>query len=292
MIKVSIIMPTYNRGYIIGRAIESVLGQTYKDFELLIIDDGSTDNTQEVVKGYSDSRIRYEWHGHRGVSSARNQGLSLAAGGEIAYLDTDCSWRPKFLEVMKKVLNERPEVEMVYCTYELIYQTFRNGEWQDTGRTIKGEPYDYQKLLRRNFIELCTILHRRECLRKIGGFDERLACLVDWDLFIRLGNGCRVEFINQSLVSCYYREKGDNLTFNADPLRSSLLIMEKIRKMGYPIYVLLIEESSNGSYLSYLPGFEGYEGAGKTREEAIKEIERRLKDRPICPNIELVVLNR
>ncbi|HAV43454.1 TPA: hypothetical protein DCX15_05510 [bacterium] len=292
MIKVSIIMATYNRGYIIGRAIESVLNQTHKDFELLIIDDGSTDNTQEVVKRYPDSRIRYEWFEHRGFPSARNQGLSLITGEYITYLDSDSSWRPEFLEVMIKTLNELPEIEMVYCTYEVIYQILRDGEWQNVNKAVKRNSYDYKKLLRANFIELCAALHRKGCLERIGKFDERLDCLVDWDFLIRLGNEYKVGFIDRLMVSSYYREGGDNITFTADPLPSNLLIMEKIRKMGYPIYTLLVEEFTNGSYLAYLPGFEGYKGIGRSREEAIKDIERSLKENPLSKYIELVMLNR
>ena len=104
---VSIIMPTYNRGYIIQKAIDSVLAQTYEDWELIIVDDGSTDNTAEVVGRNNDERIRYiSYSPNKGANHARNVGMENAAGDFIAFADSDIIYEPKFLELFSTILND------------------------------------------------------------------------------------------------------------------------------------------------------------------------------------------
>lgn len=96
---VSVVIPTYNRAHLVGRAIQSVLNQTYQDFEIIVVDDGSTDNTEEVVKSFNDPRIRYIRHDqNRGGSAARNTGIKMARGEYIAFQDSDDEWLPEKLE--------------------------------------------------------------------------------------------------------------------------------------------------------------------------------------------------
>ncbi len=114
MPKVSVILPTYNRAKYISRAIDSVLAQTYKDWELIIIDDGSTDNTKEVVEPYlKDKRIKYVWKENGGVSSARNKGLDMATGEFVAFLDSDDFYMPEKLEKSLEVFDRYPDVILV-----------------------------------------------------------------------------------------------------------------------------------------------------------------------------------
>ncbi len=100
--KISVVIPTYNREYLLGKSVLSVLNQTYGDFELIIVDDGSTDQTRAKVSGYQDSRIKYLYKENGGVSSARNLGINHASGEYIGFLDSDDSWPENFLEVMFK----------------------------------------------------------------------------------------------------------------------------------------------------------------------------------------------
>ena len=167
MPKVSIIMPTYNRAWIIERAIESVLKQTFIDFELLVIDDGSTDDTRKLIKKQTDSRIKLFASNHRGASAARNIGLSQARGEFIAYLDTDNVWHPNFLEVMAQEFGS--DDVLLYSGQNLLYAK-RNAE--DTldilARRTRTIPFNPAKLMHENFIDINIVMHRRDLLDTVG----------------------------------------------------------------------------------------------------------------------------
>src|SRR5882724_2062331 len=113
--KVSVIIPTYNRAHYLGTAVNSVLSQTFSDFELIVVDDGSTDDTMRLVERFHDSRLRYIYQQHRGISAAMNAGIRAARGGYIARLDSDDIWLPDMLEVEVGVLDARPEIGLVYA---------------------------------------------------------------------------------------------------------------------------------------------------------------------------------
>src|SRR3954452_5289715 len=121
--KVSVIIRTYNRGYIIQDAIASVLGQAYTDFELIVVDDGSTDNTAEVVHGLRNGNIRYIKHErNRGVSAAGNTGIRASIGDAVAHLDSDDLWRPEMLSRLVGMLNRHPEIGAAFCDVEVVRQ--------------------------------------------------------------------------------------------------------------------------------------------------------------------------
>jgi len=119
---VSVIISTYNRAHLIGRAIQSVLNQTYQDFEVIVVDDGSTDNTEEIVKSFNDPRIRYIRHEkNKGAAAARNTGIKAARGKYIAFQDSDDEWLPEKLEKQMKVFeNAPPEAGVVYTDMQRI----------------------------------------------------------------------------------------------------------------------------------------------------------------------------
>ena len=114
MPKVSVVMPAYNYGRFLGEAIQSVLDQTFQDFELIVVDDGSTDNTKEVIGSFTDRRIKYIYQQNRGVSTALNVGISASRGEYIALLDADDIWLPHNLEKGVEVLDEHAEVGFSY----------------------------------------------------------------------------------------------------------------------------------------------------------------------------------
>ena len=112
---ISVIIPLYNKEHFVAKTIESVLAQTYKDYELIIVNDGSTDHSADVVSTFSDARIRYEEQANGGVSSARNHGLRMAKGEFVAFLDADDTWYPDFLEQMMRLYTAYPDYSFFCC---------------------------------------------------------------------------------------------------------------------------------------------------------------------------------
>lgn len=179
---VSVIMPTWNREASIERALNSILAQSVLPLEIIICDDGSTDNTLTLVnKRYgaelSAGRIRIIENSHRGVSAARNSGLAVAKGEVVAYLDSDNAWRPDFVLLMAALFSENDEL---MCAYGCL-QGYRNGE----ASFRRADIFNRKRLIDGNFIDLNIFMHRRQLYRIYGGFDEGMRRLVDWDLIIR-----------------------------------------------------------------------------------------------------------
>ncbi len=176
---VSIIMPTWNRASVIDEAIESVRAQDYWNWELLIVDDGSTDHTASVIEAFrDDSRIRFFEEPHRGVSAARNQALREARGEFVAYLDSDNGWFPYFLSRAVAALEKDRSVESVYAAQ--LVEDAHNGE-----SYVRAVPFDRTRFLQYGGIDLNVFVHRKSLHDELGGFDEGMTRLVDWELIGR-----------------------------------------------------------------------------------------------------------
>ncbi len=198
---VSVIIPTYNRGYCIENAIRSVLKQDYENMEILIVDDGSADDTQAVVQSIEDTRIHYYKNPcNKGAAASRNVGIQLAQGKYIAFQDSDDEWLEGKL---------RQQVELLECSdYGMVYSCFER-EFPD-GRVEKvpreaiqqeaKQGYIYPYLLAESFISTQTMLVRKEILEQLQGFDEALKSYEDYDLAIRIARECQVAFIDKVLV--------------------------------------------------------------------------------------------
>ncbi len=173
---VSVIMPTWNRAPVIGAAIQSVIAQDFSDWELIVVDDGSTDDTATVLASFSnDSRVRYIRLPHAGQCKARNHAQSVARGSLIAYLDSDNLWYPAFLAGTVALFAARSDLD---CAYGALVT---DAHW---GR-ILFEPFNRERLIAGNYIAISTFVHRRSMIDRFGGFDEELSCLEDWDLILR-----------------------------------------------------------------------------------------------------------
>ena len=223
---VSIIMPMRDRATVVGDAIRSVMEQTYPNFELIVVDDGSRDDSVSVVRAFTDSRIRLlENKGLAGVSAARNCGLKVARGDLIAYLDSDNTWRPDYLRAMAGVFQVRPDADAAYCGQYL----YRGCEREPFG--VRFGSYNPSMLRNHNTIDLNCFVHRRDILKAIGGgFCEEIRRWVDWELILRIarvGRICSVPI----LQSNYYLDKAENTitsTEELDPARNYIM-----QKMGY-----------------------------------------------------------
>ncbi len=203
---VSVIIPTYNRARLIGRAIQSVLDQTYQNFEIIVVDDGSTDNTIKVIRYFQkiDKRIRYIRHdNNKGGSAARNTGIKAAQGDYIAFQDSDDEWFPEKLRKQMRLFAKAPvEVGVVYTGFWRIENGKKNyipWPW-----IAKKDGSVHEELLKGNFVTTQSIVTRKECLEKAGMFDERLPRLQDWELVIRLSLYYDFKCIDEPLLNSFY----------------------------------------------------------------------------------------
>lgn len=199
MTTVSVIIPTYNRGYIVERAIKSVLAQSFSDFELLLIDDGSTDNTKSVIEKIKDERIKYIYKPNGGVSSARNMGISQAKGKYVAFLDSDDTWPGNFLQVMISKLSENSEYDVAY-TSTIVSKEGRIKNSRDSHRGVSGSISI--ELFKNSFIWPMTVLIRKAALENFC-FDEQLHNSEDNDAFLRLSLKSKFLFVQESKVTRY-----------------------------------------------------------------------------------------
>jgi glycosyltransferase involved in cell wall biosynthesis len=214
MPRVSVITPTFNCAKFLDRAIASALGQTYTDYEVIVVDDGSTDNTRDVVGRYG-AGIRYFFQPNEGLSSARNLGLSKASGEFIAYLDADDMWFPPKLESQVAFLAAHAECGLVHSdaavideSDQVIHRRFN----QETGRQV---PHGYclADLLQRCHIQIPTVLERRDHIELTGGFDRRLKSLEDYLHWILVAmEGLPFGYIDEPLAM--YRWRAASLSSN------------------------------------------------------------------------------
>lgn len=200
MPNVSVIIPTYNRSFIIRQSVDSVLQQTYKDYELIVVDDGSTDNTCEILKPYGD-KIHYEFKENGGISSARNRGLEIAQGEYIAFLDSDDFWRPEKLQRQIECFNSHPEYGLVAtrCLTNTVDRNF-NTISIDKRRRPGKSGWIYKDLFYRNFIRTSSVVIKHECFHKVGAFDESLPRCEEIDMCLRISKNYQVGFINDILT--------------------------------------------------------------------------------------------
>lgn len=200
--KVSIVIPTYNQADFLPKAIQSALNQTYRDWEMIIVDDGSTDNTEEIVKGYKESRIRYIVKKYNfGVSAARNTGIKNSGGKYIAFLDSDDEWFPEKISCQMKIFQKEDSKCGVVCTGGYIIK--------DNKKTISIKSISlssnsfYRKILLENTVGTSTVLVKKECFEKVGLFDESLKNCEDWDMWIRIAKYYKFIFIKLPLIKYY-----------------------------------------------------------------------------------------
>lgn len=201
---VSVIIPTFNRRELVQQAIDSVLAQTFRDFELIVVDDGSTDDTDQALKKYG-SQIRYAFQANAGESVARQHGVELSSGQYLAFLDSDDRWLPEKLEHQVDALQTHPDAGFAYCWAYLI---------DNEGKRIALPPLGYgqnltratlQQLLENNFIVAASssLIMRRDAYGSVNGFNQAIQFAEDWELCLRLA--AKYKFIYQTWPLVEYR---------------------------------------------------------------------------------------
>lgn len=224
--KVSIIIPTYNRSHLLLRSVQSILNQTYKEFEIIIVDDGSIDNTEEVIKTIRDPRIKYIKNlENKGACAARNTGIKAAKYEYIAFQDSDDEWCPEKLEKQMECFKKAaPNVGVVYTGFQRIKNDIKT--YIPSPSIPKRSGNIHEILLNGNFVTTQVAIVKKECFDKVGMFDERLPRLQDWELWIRVSKYYCFEFIDEPLVKAYYQI--DSISSNHGALIQAWeLILEK-----------------------------------------------------------------
>ncbi|MBM4137171.1 MAG: glycosyltransferase family 2 protein [Nitrospira sp.] len=200
MPRVSVIIPAYNSARYLLDAIDSVFAQTYKDLEVIVIDDGSTDNTKEILEPYMD-RIIFLQQVNSGPSKARNLGIQRSSGEYLAFLDADDIWFPEKLEKQVRLSDSMPEVGMVYTDAVFSYADGSRSphSWLSTfPKRTSGSIFE--SLLSACFILIPTVMVRRECLIDVSYFREDLKCWEGYDLWLKIAFVYPIEMIEDRLV--------------------------------------------------------------------------------------------
>lgn len=227
MPEVSVIIPTYNSASFIGDAVESVLNQSFTDFEVLVIDDGSTDDTEKALEQYASS-VRYIRQPNGGVAAARNRGIAESRGRLVAFLDADDTWFQSKLERQVAALGQHRNFRACYSAYTVVDSKLSPTRIQRSER--RGKALE-DLLTRGNVIgSICTVVCERSMFSEVGGFDPALSQCADWEMWIRLAMHTDFLYLDEPLVT--YRQHNSNMSRSAPLLEhDSLMVLEK----GYAI---------------------------------------------------------
>lgn len=239
---VSIIIPTYNRSKLLRQAVASVLAQTYQKFELIIVDDGSTDDTKSVIEAIADDRIRYIWQENQQRCAARNTGIAAAQGEYLAFLDSDDLWLPRKLELQLSAIDRHPDISASHgrCVrmnqdFEFIYP---HELYSCTGPEWVGDVRE-SLLLRNSFVSQGVVAHRR-LFETVGGFDVSLPHSEDWDMWIRLSAITHFSIISEP-VGIYRIHSGNRTNNPVSTLKGALIIIEKHSQYMTPVMKKIAE---------------------------------------------------
>jgi glycosyltransferase involved in cell wall biosynthesis len=239
---VSVVIPAYNYGRYLAEAIDSVLAQTHRPLEIIVVDDGSTDETAEVIASYGE-RIRAIRQANAGVSAARNTGIDAARGEYLAFLDADDTWYPRKLELQMARFEAEPSLGLVHAGLEVV-----DGE----GRMLAVMTRGHQGSISHNLLRLqqdvlvgpgSSIVVPRRVAQEVGGFDERLAPSEDWDFCYRIAVRYHVGFVPEPLVR--YRLHGGGGHMNIAKMERGMMLafqkafsvddpeVQALRRMAY-----------------------------------------------------------
>jgi len=204
---VSVIIHTYNNEQFIAETIDSVLKQTYNDYEIIVVDDGSVDGTRDALLPYTQ-KIRYHYKENGGIASAKNAGIALSKTEYIAFLDHDDLWVPDKLKLQIEYFNKNPQVGLVYAKYT----SFRDGKELRTKPDKGYSGWVFKELLSKSFIQTSTVMVKRECLNAVGPYDESFSLGDEYDMFLRISKKFQCGFIDKQLTR--YRVHDTNASKN------------------------------------------------------------------------------
>jgi glycosyltransferase involved in cell wall biosynthesis len=272
---VSVVIATYNMAHYLPFALRSALNQTYSNIEVLVIDDGSTDNTAETVAPYlADSRVRYYRQSNGGQAVAKNRGIRESSGAHIAFLDADDLWAPDKLELQMPLFAASQRTGVVYSAFGYV---------DEKGDRLPHVPGKLHRgnvsgpMLISNFVGFGTSVVKRECFDRLGLFDERLRMGIDYDRWLRFATQYEFEYVDRVLL--YYRDWPGQMSKNwRRRYVSGIEIMKAfLREHPDAVDKRTVDEAWAHTYTGF-----GYcaRGAPSGRREALEHYLRALRFRP------------
>jgi glycosyltransferase involved in cell wall biosynthesis len=246
--RISVVIPTYNYGHFVTEAVDSVLAQTAPPLEVIVVDDGSKDDTRQRLARYGD-RIRYIYQENQGLSAARNTGIRAAQGEYIALLDSDDVWHPRKLEVQAHYLARHPEVGLL-ASADIMD---RSGGWPAVEAADPApQPIRFEDLVIKARFVPSGVVIRQDCFRAAGLFDTELRSTEDRDMWIRIARQFPVVKLRVPLV--WYRVHGGNMSYVATRMEENgLKVLRKAFRTGAPRLSVRLQALSHIAYsVSYL----------------------------------------
>jgi len=233
--KVSVVIGSYNRGEFIQETIYSVINQTFKEWELIIVDDCSTDDSYEKVKEIHDERIRIiRLDKNSGIPAVpRNRGIGISKGEYIAFLDSDDIWLSDKLKFQVECLNQDSDIGLAFCTFKIASRDREYNNKTVAPRRDNVSGYVYDKLINCNFITASSVMIRSSVLNETRYFDEspEIIAAEDWDLWLRIARKYKIAFISKVLG--FYRMHSSGLSMNGQRLERALYVISKHFKKGW-----------------------------------------------------------
>ncbi len=266
MLKVSVAIPCYNSEKYITETLQSVLNQTFKDFEVILVNDGSTDRTEEIIKSFSDSRIKYYYQENRGLSNTRNRQLTLSSGEFVAFLDHDDIWMPEKLELQLRALS----IQSANFCYSKVRKITYSKEGREIDSKVIGVriPYSGHRLIMKlcegNPITWSSVMIESKLSKKIG-FDTRLKRSEDYDHMLRASPNIRSVYVDRELV--IYRMYPTNFTSLLHDVASN-----ELRITNESFVKSNLDEDEKLKFRNHITIAEAYEKAGTSFSKFIMHI--------------------
>lgn len=214
---ISVIIHTFNNEKFIAETVESVLRQTYNDYEIIVVDDGSEDGTRDALLPYMQ-KIRYHYKENGGIASAKNAGISLSNAEFIAFLDHDDLWVPDKLKIQMEHFNNNPQVGLVYAKYT----SFKSDKELRTKPKKGYSGWIFKELLSKSFIQTSTVIVKKECLNAVGPYDESFKLADEYDMFLRVAKRFQCGFVDKELTRYRVHDRNasrNDLLFDKENLR-------------------------------------------------------------------------
>ena len=271
--KVTVIIPTYNRAYLAEKACRSALSQTYKDLEVFVIDNGSSDNTEEVISKINDRRLKYLRMPEptNGPAGPRNYAIKISNSPYLAFLDSDDQWLKDKLETQIPLFEKQKDIGLVYSNGFLIRNSMENKKVKFFNKIIvpyRGNPV--KQLLSGNFIPLSSVVAKRECFDNCGLFDERFFSTADWELWLRFIELYKIDYIDKPLIEYLRHEDAHSYNRRSVMFDEILTVLDGLKDrnfwQGQGFYPLIEREIRfNRAKREFVFGYEAIL-AGRDRE--------------------------